>query len=95
MVALGLFGCIEAARRFEVNIKLCALFFCEVIKGFILLMQRNLAFHDFFRKVFRFEFINIAGTERCDVVRMHSRIELVAYRCSNFLNRDLAEGDFI
>ena len=78
MVALGLFGCIVTARRLEVNIKLCALFFCAVVERFILLVQRNFALEDIFRKVFRFEFINITGTERCDVVRMHSRIELVA-----------------
>ena len=95
MVALGLFGCIEAARRFEVNVKLCALLISKFVERFVLLVQRNFALEDIFRKVFRFEFINITGTERCDVVRMHSRIELVAYRCSNFLNRDLAEGDFI
>ena len=81
MVALGLFGCIEAARRFEVNIKLCALFFCEVIKGFILLMQRNLAFHDFFRKIGGFEFIcNRRCLRRMNFIRMNTCIQFVACR---------------
>ena len=81
MVALGLFGCIEAARRFEVNIKLCTLFFCEVIKGFILLMQRNLAFHDFFGKVggFKFKF-NRCYFVRCNIVYMYYRIKFVSQR---------------
>lgn len=57
MVALGLFGCIVTARRLEVNIKLCALFFCAVVERFILLVQRNFALEDIFRKVFRFEFM--------------------------------------
>ena len=67
MVALGLFGCIEAARRFEVNVKLCALFLCEVIKGFILLMQRNSTLEDIFRKVFWFKFVYV----RCYLMRFN------------------------
>ena len=81
MIALGLFGCIEAARRFEVNIKLCALFFCEVIKGFILLMQRNSTFEDIFRKVggFKFKF-NRCYFVRCNIVYMYYRIKFVPQR---------------
>ena len=67
MVALGLFGCIEAARRFEVNVKLRALFLCEVIKGFILLMQRNSTLEDIFRKVFWFKFVYV----RCCLMRFN------------------------
>ena len=52
VVALGLFGCIVTARRLEVNIKLCTLFFCEVVERFVLLVQRNLPFHDFFGEIF-------------------------------------------
>ena len=81
MVALGLFGCVEATGAFEVNVKFSTLFFCEVIKGFILLMQRNLAFHDFFCKVGRFEF-KFSGCYfvRCDIVYMYCWIEFITQR---------------
>ena len=52
VVALGLFGGGVAARRFEVYVKLRALLIGRFIKGFVLFMQRNLAFHDFFGKIF-------------------------------------------
>ena len=81
MVALGLFGCIEAARRFEVYVKLRALLIGRFIKGFISLMQRNLAFHDFFRKIggFKFKF-NRCYFVRCNIVYMYYRIKFVSQR---------------
>ena len=81
MVALGLFGCIEAARRFEVNVKLCALLIGRFIKRFVLLMQRNLAFHDFFRKVGGFEFkCNRRCLRRMNFICMNTCIQFITCR---------------
>ena len=81
MVALGLFGCVEATGAFEVNVKFSTLFFCEVIKGFILLMQRDLAFHDFFCKVVGFEFrCNRRCLRRMNFICMNTCIQFITCR---------------
>ena len=73
MVALGLFGCVEATSAFEVNIKLRALLIGRFIKRFVLLMQRNSTLEDIFRKVFWFEFIYVRCYLMCfNIINMYS-----------------------